>query len=45
MADVLDEIDADLVKGALSGERFQELFFASATDEVLIAKVKHILGL
>lgn len=45
MVEVLDEIDADLVKGALAGEHFQELFFANATDEALIAKVKEILGL
>ena len=39
------EIDQDLVKGALAGEHFQEYFFANATDEAIIAKVKEILGL
>ena len=45
LVDVLGEIDQDLVKGALAGEHFQEYFFANATDEAIIAKVKEILGL
>ena len=45
VVEVLDELDQDLVKGALSGEHFQEYFFANATDEALVAKVKQILGL
>ena len=44
LVDVLGEIDQDLVKGALAGEHFQEYFFANATDEAIIAKVKEILG-
>ena len=43
--ELLDGLDADLVKGALAGEHFQELFFENATNEVVIAKVKEILGL
>ena len=45
LVDVLGEIDQDLVKGALAGEHFQEYFFANATDEAIIAKVREILGL
>lgn len=45
LVDVLGEIDQDLVKGALAGEHFQEYFFANATDEAIIAKVKEILDL
>ena len=45
LVDVLGEIDQDLVKGALAGEHFQEYFFANATDEAIIAKVKELLGL
>ena len=44
LVDVLGEIDQDLVKGALAGEHFQEYFFANATDEAIIAKVKELLG-
>ena len=45
MVEVLGEMDQELVRGALAGEHFQEYFFASATDEAMIAKVKEILGL
>ncbi len=45
LVDVLGEIDQDLVKGALAGEHFQEYFFANATDEAIVAKVKEILSL
>ncbi|MDO4890398.1 MAG: RpiB/LacA/LacB family sugar-phosphate isomerase [Coriobacteriaceae bacterium] len=41
----LMDIDRELVRGALSTERFQEYFFANATDEDVIAAVKEILGL
>ncbi|MDM8245915.1 RpiB/LacA/LacB family sugar-phosphate isomerase [Collinsella tanakaei] len=44
LTEILDALDPELVKGALSGEHFQEYFFASATDEAIIAKVKEILG-
>ena len=37
--------EPELVKGALDGEHFQEYFFANATDEAVVAKVKEILGL
>ena len=45
LTEILDALDPELVKGALSGEHFQEYFFANATDEAIIAKVKEILGL
>lgn len=45
LTEILDGLDRTLLVGALSGERFQELFFASATDEEVVAKVKEILGL
>lgn len=43
--ELIDGLDSELLKGALSGEHFQEYFFANATDEAVIAKVKQILGL
>lgn len=42
--ELLATLDAELVKGALAGEHFQELFFANATDEAVIAAVKSILN-
>lgn len=45
LTEILDALDPELVKGALSGEHFQEYFFANATDEAIVAKVKEILGL
>ena len=44
LPDILDDLDRELVRGALSGERFQELFFANATDETVITKVREIIG-
>ena len=40
LPEILKNLDRDLVKGALSGEKFDELFFADAKDEELIALVK-----
>jgi len=45
LAAILKELDQDLVKGALSGEKFQEYFFANCQDEEIAAVVKEILGL
>ena len=45
LTEILDALDPELVRGALSGEHFQEYFFANATDEAIVAKVKEILGL
>ncbi len=44
LADILKEADKELVKGALSGERFSELFFANCKDEAIAAVVKEILA-
>lgn len=40
----LKNIDQDLVKGAVSGSKFQELFFANCKDEKIAAFVKEILA-
>lgn len=42
--DILMEMDRELVKGALAGEHFQELFFANCKCEKIAACVKEILG-
>ena len=39
----LKGIDPELVRGAVAGPKFQELFFANAKDEKIIAYVKSIL--
>lgn len=44
LCDILKELDRDLVKGALAGEKFQEYFFANCRCEKLAACVKEILG-
>ena len=44
MADILKEIDQDLVKGAFAGANFKELFFANCKCDKLAAVVKEILG-
>ena len=44
LADILKEIDQDLVKGAFAGANFKELFFANCKCEKLAAVVKEILG-
>lgn len=40
--EILKSLDRELVKGAIAGEKFDELFFASAKDEKLIALVKEL---
>ncbi|KAB1437533.1 RpiB/LacA/LacB family sugar-phosphate isomerase [Candidatus Galacturonibacter soehngenii] len=40
----LKNIDQDLVKGAVAGSKFQELFFANCKDEKIAAFVKEILA-
>ena len=40
----LKGIDQELVRGAIAGEKFKELFFANAKDEAIIAYVKELLG-
>lgn len=41
---ILKELDQELVKGALSGEKFQELFFKSCKCDEIAACVKEILA-
>lgn len=42
--DILMEMDRELVKGALAGEHFQELFFANCKCEKIAACVRESLG-
>lgn len=44
LTDILKELDQDLVKGALSGEHFQEYFFKNCKCDKIAACVKEILG-
>ncbi|MBQ9328476.1 MAG: RpiB/LacA/LacB family sugar-phosphate isomerase [Solobacterium sp.] len=44
LADILRDLDPELVKGALAGEHFDEYFFRDAKDEELIALVKELKG-
>ena len=44
LTDILMELDRELVKGALAGEHFQELFFKNCKCEKIAACVKEILG-
>ena len=44
LTDILKELDPDLVRGALSGEKFKEYFFANCQDDEIAAAVKEILG-
>jgi len=41
---ILENLDRDLVRGALSGEKFAELFYANAKDEKIVETVKKILA-
>lgn len=43
LVDILKDLDQDLVKGALAGERFEELFFANCKDEELAEVVRELL--
>lgn len=43
LSEILKELDPELVKGALSSEHFQELFFADCKCEELAACVKELL--
>ena len=44
LIDCLKDIDPELVRGAVAGEKFSELFFANAKDEKIIAYVKSLLA-
>ncbi len=44
MVTILKNLDAELVKGALSGEKFKEYFFANCKCDKLAECVKEIVG-
>ena len=44
LIECLKSIDQDLLKGAIAGEKFRELFFASCRDEELAAYIKSLLA-
>ena len=44
LIECLKSIDQDLLKGAIAGEKFGELFFASCRDEELAAYIKSLLA-
>lgn len=43
MVTILKNLDRELVKGALSGSKFKELFFANCKDEAIANAVKEIV--
>ena len=43
MVSILGQLDAELVKGALSGEHFAEYFFANCQDDAIAEAVKKVL--
>jgi ribose 5-phosphate isomerase RpiB len=44
MLTVMKSVDPALLKSAISGAQFEELFFANATDDAIIAYVKEVLA-
>ncbi len=44
MLTVLKTVDQDLLKAAVAGERFQEYFFANATDAAIRDHVKGLVS-
>ena len=44
MVTILKELDPALAKGAVSGSRFQELFFANCKDEKIAEAVRELLA-
>lgn len=44
MLSVLKDIDRDLLKAAVAGERFSELFFANSQDAEMSAFLKDVVG-
>ena len=43
LTECLDRIDQDLLKGAVAGENFQELFFANCKDQEVAAYIRGLL--
>ncbi|MGN0160688.1 MAG: RpiB/LacA/LacB family sugar-phosphate isomerase [Lachnospiraceae bacterium] len=44
MVTILKNLDQDLAKGAVAGEKFEELFFANCKCDKMSAAVKELLG-
>jgi ribose 5-phosphate isomerase RpiB len=44
LIDILKNLDQELVKGAVAGEKFQELFFANCKNDEIAAYVKTLLA-
>jgi ribose 5-phosphate isomerase RpiB len=44
MMTILKNIDQELLKGAVSGERFQEYFFANCKNDEIANYIKHLLA-
>ena len=44
MLTVLKNVDQDLLKAAVSGEKFQELFFANSQDDAIASYMKRLVG-
>ena len=44
LVSILNDLDKDLAKGALSGAKFEELFFPSCKDEAIAAAVRELLA-
>jgi hypothetical protein len=43
MLTVLKEVDQDLLKSAIAGEKFAELFFPNCQDEAIAAHLRGLL--
>ena len=43
ITECLDRIDLELLKGAIAGQKFQELFFANCKDEELANYIRNLL--
>jgi hypothetical protein len=44
MLTVLESVDQELLKAAVSGQKFQELFFANCKDDSIAAYLKRLLA-
>ena len=44
MVYILENLDRELVKGAIAGPKFEEYFFANCKDEKIANCVKALLG-
>ncbi len=44
MLEVLQAVDADLLKATIAGEKFQQLFFANCQDEAIAAHLRSVLA-